>query len=145
MSNFRPMLADVEAVILRCLEKDREHRWASIGELAIALAPHHRSLRLHVSRANRGKTSEGIASRQPGTGGQASQGCARPPCRHRQLDPAEAASARLADMVGYPAGPPQPLATTELVGHHGIGRRPATGSSGIALGAGFLALAGLDS
>jgi serine/threonine-protein kinase len=40
LSSFRPDLpAALEAVILRCFEKDRDRRWPNVAELAAALAP----------------------------------------------------------------------------------------------------------
>ncbi|HEY2734542.1 MAG TPA: serine/threonine-protein kinase, partial [Polyangiales bacterium] len=44
----------LEAVIMRCLAKDREHRFATVSELARALAPFGSSgSQLHVDRASR--------------------------------------------------------------------------------------------
>jgi serine/threonine-protein kinase len=67
MRNFRPdVSAELEKIILRCLEKDREQRWGSVGELAHALAPHAPvASRLHAARASRGKISAD-ASLPPG-------------------------------------------------------------------------------
>jgi len=63
MSEFRPDVPVVlEEIIVRCLAKNREQRWDSVGALANALAPYAPpSARLHATRANRSNTTDNAA------------------------------------------------------------------------------------
>ncbi|MEB2312376.1 MAG: serine/threonine-protein kinase [Sorangiineae bacterium] len=64
MRSLRPDLPDgLEAVVLRCLEKDRERRFANVAELAVALAEFGpRRARGSVERASRVLQAAGLSA-----------------------------------------------------------------------------------
>ncbi len=67
ISEFRPDVPqELQRVVLQCLEKDREKRFGSVAELALALAPFGDSrAQLHAERASRLlSTDPGLATRQ---------------------------------------------------------------------------------
>jgi len=139
--------ADVEAVILRCLEKDREHRWASIGELALPWPRTHRSPRGCTSRAPTGQEQRGyreVGNREPG--GKRVRAARGLLARHDTLDPAEAASrAPRRHWLRFSSGAAAARGNTELVGTTGFGQAPANRILWIALALAFSPWLGWDS
>ncbi|HEY3499819.1 MAG TPA: serine/threonine-protein kinase [Polyangiaceae bacterium] len=67
LRNLRPDAPEpLQAIILRCLEKDRERRYANIAEFASALAPFapHRA-RISIERVSRVIESAGLGTSRP--------------------------------------------------------------------------------
>ena len=89
----REVSSELEDVVSRCLAKDRQHRYATVGELARALAPFgSASSQLHVDRASRvmglrdsGPFSGALASQLPGNATRVSPSLPRmtPPSQQR--------------------------------------------------------------
>ena len=75
---------DLEAVVMRCLAKDREQRFATVSELARALLPFASpSSQVHVDRASRMLNAPGAwsESKQVRSGASSALGSPEPPAR----------------------------------------------------------------
>ena len=126
MSDFRPDVPDVlEKAIVRCLAKNREDRWPSVGALANALVPYAPAgARLHATRANRAQITderraipENVGRRdRGGTRGLAQRRHPRSTRHHRCTSFANAGQLPVRAALGRHA---------ELLGHHRTGQ--ATG------------------
>ncbi len=146
MHDFRPDVSpELEQVIVRCLAKDREERWSSIGELANALAPYAPpGSRLHAARANRVKTASSLSSPSQGqvlasiSGPRATSSHADTLDRHDT--PAPPASPTLASSS---AEPTVVIGTLNARGNTGAERRSPSRVLWFVLGGAVLALTGL--
>jgi serine/threonine-protein kinase len=144
MQTFRPdVAADLEKVIARCLAKDREERWASVGDLANALAPYAPATsRLHATRASRGKIS---------TDASIPQADAHPASMTRDLgspavdtqDPPGTKPPASPTLASAPGEAPRSAATLNSWGTTGSGRRHASRVLWFAIGGALLAVAAI--